>query len=93
MGIGRLKTPAGLLEIYLALSGGTIENVMITGDFFSTTQDISRLENALKWSSARAEMIKETLSKGRTVSPVGVEGHCWTDCSAPATVSCIPKVE
>ena len=63
MGIGRLKTPAGLLEIYLVLSGGSIEHVMITGDFFSTTQDIHQLENALKWTSARPEKIRETLSK------------------------------
>lgn len=62
MGIGRMKTKAGLLEIYLSLSGGSIENVMITGDFFSTTEHISRIENALKWTSAREEMIQEKLS-------------------------------
>jgi lipoate-protein ligase A len=63
MGIGRLKTRAGLLEIYLSLTGASIENVVITGDFFSTTEDLSRLENALKWSSAREERIQETLSE------------------------------
>jgi lipoate-protein ligase A len=63
MGVGRLKTKAGLLEIYLALSGASIENVVITGDFFSTPEDIHRLENALKWSSLREEKIEENLSK------------------------------
>lgn len=63
MGIGRLKTKAGLLEIYLALAGGSIESVVITGDFFSTDEDISRLEKALKWTSARPEKIEENLSK------------------------------
>jgi lipoate-protein ligase A len=61
MGIGRVKTRAGLLEIYLSLAGGSIENLMITGDFFSTTEDISRLESALKWTSARQEKIRERL--------------------------------
>jgi lipoate-protein ligase A len=62
MGIGQLKSKGGLLEIYLSLSGGSIENVLITGDFFSTTEDIRRLENALKWTSARKESIEKNLS-------------------------------
>lgn len=62
MGTGQLKTRAGLLEIYLSLSGGSIEHVLITGDFFSTTEDIHRLENALKWTSARRESIESNLS-------------------------------
>jgi lipoate-protein ligase A len=63
MGLGRLKTRGGLLEIYVALSGGSIENVIITGDFFSTREDINRLEKALKWTSAREESIGENLSR------------------------------
>jgi lipoate-protein ligase A len=62
MGIGRLKTRGGLLEIYLSLAGGSIENVVITGDFFSTPDRVNRLENALKWTSARKERIEERLS-------------------------------
>lgn len=63
MGIGRTKTMAGLLEIYLSLSGGSIEHVVITGDFFSSTESLHRIENALKWTSAREEMIQENLSR------------------------------
>lgn len=63
MGLGRLKTGGGLLEVYLSLSGGSIEHMIITGDFFSTSEDINRLENALKWTSAREENIKQNLSK------------------------------
>lgn len=63
MGVGRLKTRGGLLEIYLSLSGGSIENVIITGDFFSSGKDISRIEEALKWTSARRERIEENLTR------------------------------
>jgi lipoate-protein ligase A len=63
MGVGRIKTKGGLLEVYLSLSGGSIENLVITGDFFSTTEDINRIENALKWSAARKESIDEKLSQ------------------------------
>jgi lipoate-protein ligase A len=62
MGIGRLKTRAGLLEIYVSMSGGSIENLVITGDFFSTTDDIQQLENVLKWTSAHQESIQDNLS-------------------------------
>ena len=62
MGVGQFKSKGGLLEIYLSLSGGSIETVLITGDFFSTTEDIYRLENALKWTSARKESIEKNLS-------------------------------
>ncbi len=63
MGVGHLKTRGGLLEVYLSLSGGSIDDVTITGDFFSTGQDINRLEAALKWTSAREENIRQNLSK------------------------------
>jgi lipoate---protein ligase len=63
MGSGMLKTPGGLLEIYLSLAGNTIEHIMITGDFFSTTRDINLLESSLKWSSAKPERIEEHLSE------------------------------
>jgi lipoate-protein ligase A len=61
MGISQVKTKGGMLEIYLALSGGSIESVVITGDFFSTTQDVKLLENVLKWTSARKENIEKNL--------------------------------
>jgi lipoate---protein ligase len=62
MGVGRIKTRGGLLEVYLALSGASIESVVITGDFFSTSEDLHRLENALKWTSSRKESIEEHLT-------------------------------
>ena len=62
MGIGRLKTKGGLLEIYLSLAGGSIEHVVITGDFFSSPEQVSRIENVLKWTSARKERIEESLA-------------------------------
>jgi lipoate-protein ligase A len=62
MGVGQLKTPGGLLEIYLSLSGASIESILITGDFFSTSADIHKIENALKWTSARLERIEENIS-------------------------------
>jgi lipoate---protein ligase len=62
MGVGQLKTRGGLLEIYLSLSGASIESILITGDFFSTSADIHKIENTLKWTSARRERIEENIA-------------------------------
>lgn len=62
MGVGQLKTKGGLLEIYLSLSGAAIESVLITGDFFSTSADVHKIENALKWTSARKDRIEENIA-------------------------------
>ena len=62
MGVGQLKTKGGLLEIYLSLSGAAIESVLITGDFFSTSADVHKIENALKWTSARGDRIEENIA-------------------------------
>ena len=62
MGVGQLKTRGGLLEIYLSLSGASIESILITGDFFSTSAHIHKIENALKWTSARRERIEENIA-------------------------------
>jgi lipoate-protein ligase A len=63
MGVGRLKTKGGLLEIYLSLAGGSIDQVVITGDFFANSEDLNHLERALKWTSSREESVRENLSR------------------------------
>jgi lipoate---protein ligase len=62
MGEALLKTPGGLLQIYLSLAGGVIDQVVITGDFFSTSEDINRIESVLKWTPAKWDRIMENLS-------------------------------
>ena len=77
---GELKTPGGLLEIYLSLAGSTIENIIITGDFFSTTRDINLLESALKWTAAKEEKIEEHLREVWREDMIhGVDTHTLTE--------------
>lgn len=49
-GISTIKTPAGLVRVYLSLLGETIKSVLITGDYFDNDDALGRLEAALKWS-------------------------------------------
>ncbi len=60
-GHARKKTPGGMLDVYLTLAGGAIESVLITGDFFSTSEAVNRIESALKWTSADRENVEKRL--------------------------------
>ncbi len=44
-----LKTPAGLVRLYVALQGDTIKSVLFTGDFNDIPQPIVEFESGLKW--------------------------------------------
>ena len=63
MGEAFKKTPGGLLHVYLALAGTAIDQVIITGDFFSTSKDIHRIESILKWTPAKKDRIMENLNE------------------------------
>ena len=63
MGSALKKTPGGLLQVYLSLSGNAIEEVIITGDFFATGKQIKRIEAALRWTPADRNSITGELEK------------------------------
>jgi lipoate-protein ligase A len=44
-----LKTPGGLVRLYLALQGDTIKSALFTGDFNEIPEPLSRFEERLKW--------------------------------------------
>jgi len=44
-----VRTPGGMLRVYLAVSRGTVKSAWITGDFFATTPAVASLESSLKW--------------------------------------------
>jgi len=63
MGEALMKTPGGLLQVYLSTAGHAIDQVIITGDFFSTTEQLNRLESALKWTLADPDRILEAIGE------------------------------
>jgi len=65
------KTPGGLLQLYLTVARGIIENLLISGDFFSTAEEVARVESALRWTRARKNNVKKVLQEvmedGKTI--------------------------
>ncbi len=58
-----LKTPAGLVRIYIALQGDTIKSALFTGDFNTIPNPIVAFENELKW--ARLDRATVEAAAGR----------------------------
>lgn len=44
-----VKTGAGLVRLYLAVSGGTIKSALFAGDFNELPPEVVRFEEALRW--------------------------------------------
>jgi lipoate-protein ligase A len=56
--VSLVKTPTGLIRLYLALSGDTIRSALFTGDFNEPPSGLRRFETALKWS--RLDQVEAT---------------------------------
>ena len=54
-------TTGGLLQVHMSVTGGTIENILITGNYFSRTRDLCRLESLLRWSPLDASTLRRTI--------------------------------
>ena len=63
MGQASKKTPGGLLQVYLILSGNVIEDILVTGDFFSPSELVRKIESALKWKGAERDRVTDIVSR------------------------------
>ncbi len=61
-GFAQRKTPGGLIQAHLALSGGVIETIVITGDYFSRGRDVAQIESVLRWTSPRREALEQAVA-------------------------------
>jgi len=68
MAYAERHTRGGLLQAHLSLSGGAIEMVLITGDYFSRTRDVAKLESALKYCRADRVGLEQRLDEAQASS-------------------------
>lgn len=55
------RTDGGLLQAHVAFSGNCIETILLTGDYFSRTREVCKLESVLKWNIADEQSLNKTL--------------------------------
>lgn len=61
MAFAERTTPGGLIQVHLSLSGGAIDTILITGDYFSRTRDVAKLESMLKYVRADRNRLEEKI--------------------------------
>ncbi len=71
-GSALLKTPEGLLRIYVATHGEVIKSALLTGDFNVLPPAVSRLESALRWCRAEPSRIDELTAETLEPDVLGV---------------------
>ncbi len=67
VGMAKLKTEKGLLDIRLTLAGQQIKALFIRGDFFAAENAVADLEGSFRWHSSNQQKIEDTLNKVYTL--------------------------
>lgn len=67
------RTPAGVVRLHVALSGGVIKSLWLTGDFFATTPTVTGLESRLKWTLPEEDAVRKELEAEYALSG-GISG-------------------
>lgn len=79
-GTAMVKTPGGLVRLYLALQGDTLKSALFTGDFNQLPVPLAEFESRLKWSRLDRESLQhlaaDTMPEG---SGLGVENEELVD--------------
>ncbi|HET6953038.1 MAG TPA: biotin/lipoate A/B protein ligase family protein [Acidimicrobiales bacterium] len=71
-GTALLKTPSGLVRLYLALNGATIKSALFTGDFNELPPALARFEEALRWKSLDAADVARAARAARIDDELGL---------------------
>ena len=71
-GSALLKTPKGLLRVYVATHGEVIKSALMTGDFNVLPPAVPRLEAALRWCRAEPRRIGELTAENLGSDELGV---------------------
>ncbi|MGA3215615.1 MAG: biotin/lipoate A/B protein ligase family protein [Acidimicrobiales bacterium] len=71
-GSALLKTPAGLVRIYLATHGDLVKSVMIAGDFNELPAGLVAMESGLRWRRLEHDAIVAVVARSEAAKELGV---------------------
>ncbi len=84
-GTALLKTPEGLIRVYVATHGEVIKSALVTGDFNVLPPAIATLEASLRWCRAEPDRIRELTSQAFSSDELGVPASTIADAVWEAT--------
>jgi len=58
-----VRTPGGLVRLYLAAQGRTIKSVLFAGDYNDVPEPLARLEAALRWSRLDPDEVRRVAAR------------------------------
>jgi lipoate-protein ligase A len=67
-----LKTPAGLMRMYLSTHGDLVKSAVIVGDFAELPSEVVRLESGLRWQRLTTEAVTKIVSGSGADRALGV---------------------
>ena len=88
-GSALLKTPGGLMRIYVATHGEVIKSALVTGDFNVLPPAVNRLEAALRWCRAEPDRIRELTAQAFRSGELGVPAEAVADAIWKAAESAL----
>lgn len=71
-GTAVLKTPEGLVRIYIATHGSAVKSALVAGDFNAVPPRLRHLETALRWCTATRERVGELTDRTLRDEDLGV---------------------
>jgi lipoate-protein ligase A len=71
-GSALLKTPAGLMRLYLSTHGDMVKNAVIVGDFAEFPDAVKELESRLRWRRLDAAAVAEAVAASGADQALGV---------------------
>jgi lipoate---protein ligase len=85
-GSAELRTPAGSIRVDVALAGGVLKSVLVSGDFPVASAAIPSFESALRWKRPtlevlRAEAIAALGAASAGVAPETLAETVWLACA------------
>lgn len=91
-GTAECKTPGGNLRVYVDRTGGVLDAVLITGDYFCRSLEIAALEANLRGVPARPDAIRTSLGEHHCATIYRVETARLADLIAQAASVTGPRL-
>lgn len=86
-----LKTPEGLVRIYVATHGSAVKSTLVAGDFNAVPAGLTALEGALRWCTASRERIHELTEATLRHDDLGVPPSVVADAIWEATARALER--
>lgn len=80
-----LKTPEGLVRVYVSTHASTVKSVLVTGDFNVVPDGVKALEATLRWTPATREQVVEATTSAVGAGVLGVAPQTLADAVWRAT--------